>query len=208
METFNCETFTYDKDDYERDILIWISAFAVPKIKEIIDYEIKEKPKCFRTEVFRKILNQQNGKSWWIKNDDSCTPFEKEQEREILLAIWKISRTLMRSFYIEHYDKLINTGKKTIVPEYVTKYHQQAINSWFYDALEETEKKIEKGEINEQKYITICNNMRRSKKKSEDLLNACCCSAMGRQNKASIGEPDAPPTDVFKIVCLPCGFLN
>jgi hypothetical protein len=202
MNTIECDTFIYEMKDFERDIMMWFEPMTARFLKDKIEEEIVAKPKCFRNAIYKRFLNYKNGKYWWIV--DSLTPFDKEQEREELLAIWKMGINHAKGFYLSCYDDKEdkNEDENDERPEIL-----RAIDSWFYEALTEFETKLEKGEINEHQFIIRCNNLKKHKKQVEELLGACVCSAMGRQNKCSIGNPDSPVVDVFRIICLPCGFL-
>ena len=203
MNTIECEVFVYEMEEFERDILGWFDNLTAKQIKEYItiDGELNKKPKCFRDAVYKRILNYKNGKWWWIR--ENLSPFEKEQEREELIAIWKLGIDFSKGFYLSCYaDEPKDEDEDEERPEIL-----RAIDSWFHKALTIKETKLEKGEINEQKYITICNNMKKHKQIMEDLQSACVCSAIGRQNRARIGEVEVS-VNVFRIICMPCGFLN
>jgi len=204
MNTIKCEEFIYEMEDFERDIMRWFSpqCMTAKIIKEHIDEQFDNKPKCFRNAVYKRILNFKNDKYWWIR-DNLSSPFDKEQEREELLAIWKLGITHANQFYLSCYENQPqNEDEDEERPEIL-----RAIDSWFFKKLTEYDTKLEKGEMNEQKYITACNNMKKHKKIMEDLLSACICSAMGRQNRSRIGEAKVA-VDMFRIICMPCGFLN
>jgi len=189
MTTIECEMFLYTKEEFERDIMVSLKVYSAKELKEIIDEQLEEKSKNFRTSVFKRILNQQNNKKWWIGN--CLTNFEKTQEQEEFVAIWKMSIYSQRGFYLSCYE-----DKK--LPE--------AIDSWFHNTLEEGETKLKEGKINEQQYINYCNNLKDGKERTQDLLNVCICSVIGRQNRARIGKSDGPIVDIFRITCMPCGF--
>ena len=200
MNTIECEVFVYEMEEFERDIMVWFEPMTAKVLKEYIDEELNSKPKCFRNAVYKTILNFKNKKYWWI--NCALTPFSKEQEREELMAIWKMGIDYAKGYYLLQYENKQQDDEDDERPEIL-----RAIDSWFHEKLAEYETKLEKGEINEQKYITICNNMKKHKQIMEDLQSACVCSAIGRQNRARIGEVEVS-VNVFRIICMPCGFLN
>lgn len=204
MNTIECEIFVYDKEDFETNVMLWFKYQDAKSIKEFIEEEISDNLRPYKTAVYRRILNYKNGKDWFISTRD-LSQVEKEKERDELIAIWKLSVKSQKAFYETNYevkpDK--DDDEDEDRPDYL-----KGVDAWFYEALAGVETELEKGEINEQDFITRCNNMKRDKQKTEDLLSACICSVLGRQNKARIGGPDAPISDVFRIICMPCGFLN
>jgi hypothetical protein len=199
METVECEVFCYNKEEFERDIMTWFNPFPAKNLKEIIDIELDKKPKSFRQQVYRRMLNYKNNKNWWIDRD--VTLFQKEQEREELLAIWKFGIETAKDFYLSCFKETHQTvsDDKTEI--------QRAIDSWFYKTLADFDLKLEAEEINEQQYITRCDNMKHDKIQTENLLSACVCSAIGRQNRGII-QGSNEPIDMFRIICMPCGFLG
>jgi len=202
MMNYDCEMFIYDKEDFETQVMCWFKFWNAKDIKEYIDEEICDSLKPFKTAVYKRILNQKNGKDWFISTR-VLSQVEKEKEREELITIWKLSIKTQKDFYLTNYEMNPDEDDDEDRPDFL-----KGMDAWFYETLEGYEKDLEQEKINEQEYITRCNNMRIDKKKTEDLLSACICSVMGRQNKARIGGPDAPISDVFRILCMPCGFLN
>ena len=201
MENIECEVFCYTEKEFEREIMLWFEFIPAINLKENIDIELETRPKCFRMAVYRRLLNFKNQKDWFISMSE-LTPFEKEQERDELLTIWKMGIEMTKDFYLNRYESKYPKDEDNEKSEI-----QKAIDSWFYETLTENETKLEKGEINEQQYIIICNNMKHDKRRKEDLLSACVCSAIGRQNKARIGGSESI-SDMFRIICMPCGFLG
>jgi len=200
--TFECEQFIYDKADFERDIMCWVKIPPAKDLKRLIDEDFRLKPKCFRTAVYKRILNYKTETGrWWIENWKLLTTCQREQEQEELTAIWKMGRDLCRNFYLQQWDDSSESDDDD--DEDDTK---KAVNFHFYSTLEKFEEQLEKEEINEQQFITRCNNMKDHKKQLETLFNACACSTMCRHNQAMIGE-STELTDVLRIICMPCGFL-
>jgi len=205
MSNAECEVFIYEKKEFERDIMCWFKVWTPIQLKRQLDNEIGDEVNCFKAAVYKRILNFKYGNDWFISTR-ALTSVEKQKEREELLAIWKFGINSSKGFYLACYeDRQVDEDEDDDDDDERPEI-SRAIDVWFYGALTEADTKLEKGEINEQQYITRCNNMKKDKKITEDLLSACICSAMGRQNKATIGEADVK-VDVFRIICLPCGFL-
>jgi len=201
MNTIECEMFIYDKDDFGKEIMCWFSVWNAKGLKEQIDSVMEHKPKCFRNACLKRILNYQNGKDWFINHENNVvSPFQKSQEAEELMELWKFSRHHQIGYYLSCYE----TKQKNEDDDRTEL--QKAIDDWFYTQLADQEDELEKGLMNEQQYITVCNNLSTGKERAEDLLSACICSAIGRQNRARVGTPDSIEEDVFRIICLPCGF--
>jgi len=202
--TFECEQFIYTKNRFERDIMTWIETPSAKVIKNIIDEDFENKPKCLRTAVYKRILNYKNTKCWWIENFELLTQNEREKQQEEMIIIWKLGRNLCKAFYIQRWNDCWdlnddydgNNDDSDI---------QKAIDSYFYNTLAEFEAELEKEEINEQQFITRCNNMKDHKEILGDLLNVCVCSVICRYNKGTTN--DEQPTDVLRIMCMPCGFI-
>jgi hypothetical protein len=204
MSNTECEVFIYEKWEFERAIMCWFKHWTAIELKRQLDNEIGYEVNCFKTAVYKRILNFKNGKDWFISTR-ALTSVEKQKEREELLAIWKFGINCSKGFYLASYeyrqvDEDDDDDEER--PEI-----SRAIDYWFYVALKEADTELETENINENQYLIRCNNMKKHKKIVEDLLSACVCSAMGRQNKARIGEADVN-VDVFSIICLPCGFLD
>ena len=202
METIECEVFVYTKEEFERDIMCWFKVWTAVQLKRQLDEEIGDEVNCFKAAVYKRILNFKNGKDWFISTS-TLTSVEKQKEREELLAIWKFGINSAKGFYLVCYedkqdDEYDDEDEER--PEIL-----RAVDYWFYRALTETDTELEKGEINEQGYITRCNNMKKHKKITEDLLTVCVCSTMARQTTAKIGKSEVY-VPVFKIVCMPCGY--
>lgn len=206
MENIECEVFCYEENEFERDIMRWFKPIPAMYIKMFIDEELESKPSCFRKAVYKRILNFKNEKDWFISMRE-LTQLEKEQECEELFAIWKIGIQHAKDYYLSCYESNQHDEEENEDEDEERPKLLRAIDSWFFKTLTEFDTELEKGKINEQEYITRCNNMKNHKKITEDLLTVCLCSAIGRQNKARIGDADTY-TNMFRIICMPCGFLG
>jgi len=205
MSNTECEIFIYEKKEFERDIMCWFKVWTAIELKRQLDNEIGYEVNCFKAAVYKRILNFKYGNDWFISTR-ALTSVEKQKEREELLAIWKFGINSSKGFYLASYeDRQIDENEYEDDDEERPEI-LRAIDYWFYVALTEADTELEKEEINENQYLIRCNNMKKHKKIVEDLLSACVCSAIGRQNKATIGEAEVA-CDVFRIICLPCGFL-
>lgn len=203
MNTFNCEQFVYNKADFERDIMKWFEGLPPKALKGVID-DSMDKPKCFKTSVLKRIIKYKtNQNNWWIDEFEALTPFEKAREQEEMIEIWKMGIMVARTFYTEVYTKKENYEENAEDDEETL--IQKAVDSWFYDALAESEEKLEKGEINENQYLIRCKNMKAHKEQTEELFNVCTCTVLCRQNRGRVNGEDA---DLLRFMCLPCGFLN
>ena len=201
------EQFIYDKADFERDIMCWVAVPPAKEMKRMIDVDFATKPKCFRNTVYRRILNYKTKTGrWWVEGWKLLTPYQQQQEQEELIAIWKMGIDLCRNFYIQCYEDKHPDEEEDEEGEVEDGNQQRALDFHFYECLEKFEGELEKEEINEQQFITRCNNMRDHKKQLENLLRACVCSTMCRHNQAYING-NTERKDVVRFVCMPCGFL-
>jgi hypothetical protein len=189
--------FIYSEVKYERTIMMYFDGVLAKEMKGMIDDFVVDNTDEFRKNVFKRILNFQNKKKWWIENWQLLSPADRIAEQDELIAIWKIGIKMMYGFYASEI-KSDDEGKG--------REDLRGVNKWFQQTLCEAETDLENGIINENEYLIICNNMKTHKKDTEDLLTVCGCSVIAAQAKGHSSNNPSHQQDLFRIICMPCGF--
>jgi len=79
-------------------------------------------------------------------------------------------------------------------------YDPQTVSEYSYERLADAEADLEKGIINEQKYIDRCNHIKKRKEEDEALLDACACKTISSMSVDETGQV------CLTIICLPHDF--
>ena len=170
---------SYSEEEMGRHLLIYITCFNAPKIKEIIFEDLKANKKT-KESIYKRILKAKNNQKWWECQDKKILATE-------LTLIWKLCVELMKGYFAA-----IEGG----------------LEGEAFRELESLEADLEAEKINEQQYIERCNYVRDKKDAEEDLMSLCVCSLIGKVYPATREEEDGTRTDfeVFRVMCLPCGW--
>jgi len=177
--TINCDVFTYTKLEMEITIMIYFKPSIIPVLKKIIDDDYDGYSQKIRKNIWKRILQYINGFDWWECDNNQNLATE-------LVLIWKLAISLMKGFF-ENGEGLVETFQRELA---------------FWDL------ELEQEKINEQRYIEISNSIRDRKDETEELMNVCVCSLIGKMNQATItinGE-SRPNQLVFRVMSLPCGW--
>jgi hypothetical protein len=175
-----CEIFTYTVEEMERMLMSYIDHLKDTAIKTVISRELSNTSEKNRKNVYKRILKFKNGLDWW-----DC--ISREMLATELTLIWRL-------------------GVKSMKGYYSTK--EGGLEGHAFRELEDLEKEMEEGKINEHEYIQRCNIIRDIKVENEKIMNACICSILGKVDDAEIVEDDGSiiDTKVFRVMCLPCGW--
>ena len=143
----------------------------------MIDAEMSDACHAFKYAVFRWIMKFRKGEDvWWFSSEHKVE--DRTRIAKELVAIWKLCILLLHAFY-----------------------ESPSVAEFAHERLDDVQKLLENGEINEQTYIERCNWIKHCKEVDEQLINCCPCHAIGSLSIArGIDEP------VLRICCLPCGW--
>lgn len=155
MNKLELSQFSYNKNNFELDVISCFKNFDSTSIKSFIDIEMRNCCQTFQKNVFRRIISYKIGKSWWLEPDEICNTSKITSQ---LVAIWKL--------VIAH-------------KRFVYDYEGKTVEEYAQDRLADVEKDLADGKFNEQTYIEKCNWIMRLKKSDEILLNCCGCSPIG-----------------------------
>lgn len=171
------DIFIYTKKTFESQLLHVFKDTKASGLKEIVNNVMVGCSDNFKKSVMKRILSVNLGKEWWPEVGEGEVRATKE-----LVAIWKLHIFIMKHMI----------------------YHTQSVLEFAQERLEEVEKKLLDGSINEQKYIEAVNWIKVCRERDEKLFKCCSCSAIGSMNTIDEDELDWCLT----VVCLPCGFNN
>jgi len=92
-------------------------------------------------------------------------------------------------------------------------YNPQTVSEYSYERLAEAESDLEKGIINEQRFIERCNTIKMMKEEDEALMNACACKTISSMDAEEVLQYTAEGVEHYvegefelTIICLPHDF--
>jgi len=168
--------FSYTKALFELHILHVFKDTKAVGLKEIVNdimtgYSDEEKQS-----IMKRIIAWNTGKEWWPENREAENREVAKEVAKELFAIWELHLFIMRSLI----------------------YYEQTVVEFAHDRLEDLEKKLSDGIINEQQYIQKCNWIKLCKERDEKLYNVCPRSAISSINIIGEDQMDV----VFTVVCF------
>jgi hypothetical protein len=131
MNKLELSQFSYNKNNFEIDVISCFKNLDSISIKKFIDIEMDNCCQTFQKNVYRRIISYKIGKSWWLEDDTVCNRSKVTRE---LVAIWI----------------LVIKIKKLC-------YGNQSVEDYAQDRLADVEKDLADGKFNEQTYIEKCN---------------------------------------------------
>jgi uncharacterized membrane protein YwzB len=165
------ELFMYNKEQFAKEVMIFFGTnVSAREVSDFIDDYMNQSSPTFRKSVFRRIMSFKVGNEFWAITETNNESLVRE-----LVAIWKLYVRMTKGIFEE-----------------------KTVEEFAQEKLENSEKQLEDGIINEQQYIDSCNWIMKRKEDDERIVDCCSCSPIGSMNKSTDDEL------ILRIVCLPC----
>jgi hypothetical protein len=178
-----CEVFTYTKGEMIKTIMPYFYIIKDFSLKNLIDEKFDYISKNVRKNIYKRILKYKIDGDFWGETEQSDSLTTE------LTIIWKLAVIVFKEFI---------------------KQTEGGIDGENFRYLEKIEEDLKNNKINEQEYITYCNNLKLKKEVEEELFNVCICSVLGVVNDCWTGNNGETKirSMCIRIMCLPCGWCN